>query len=322
MTQTAFVFSGQGSQYYEMAKELYLKNIHFAYFINLGNAIVEGKTGYSIVKELYFKNNKKSDVFSNILLTHPTLYVIQFALGHALMQHGVKPNLMMGYSLGEIVALAMSGALSFEEGLEIVLQQAKALKTLAPEGGMLAVLESIDKLELLPENLLNTVSIAGLNFEKHFVLSGPNENLKIIEKLFKSHRIASQILPVEIAFHSPAMDLAKNDFCEKLTLIHFKAPRLPIYSPTLNKHLNLEELNSQLVWNVTRQKVNFHQSILNLEKTMQPLYIDCGPSGTMATFIKNILGSSDRVKMICTPFGKDAFNYDTLIKERIKQYVI
>jgi len=325
MKKPVFLFSGQGAQYYEMGKNLLTQNVVLATYFNLGSAMAEKKLGFSITQELFFKGHTKSEPLNELLISHPAIYIFEYALGQALIHGGLKPAVLLGYSLGEISALALSEVINFEEGLNIVIHQAQVLNQFCQPGSMMAVLNSSEVIQKMLNEFFEAgrLSLAGINFNNHCVLSGSLANLKQVEIILKKERIASQLLPVKIAFHSHFMEPAYKAFIDGFPALNLKAFQTPVYSALKNKFLETSEITAQLSWNFTRQMIDFNQAIQTFEKQntnqAQWFYIDCGPSGTLINFIKNIIGDSARIQIICSPFEKEFENFQKILeKESIK----
>jgi malonyl CoA-acyl carrier protein transacylase len=189
---------------------------------------------------------------------------------------------------------------------------------------MMAVLSGHDKVKkVLPELFVsNEINLAGMNFENHCVLSGTLTGLKQAESILKKERIASQMLPVKIAFHSHFMEPAYNAFIEGFPSLNVKAFQTPVYSALKNKVLENTDITPKLFWDFTRQTIDFNQTIKTLEKQNQNanqtkwFYIDCGPSGTLANFVKNITHEPTHTQIICSPFGKELENFQKVLEAR------
>ncbi|NQZ12186.1 MAG: acyltransferase domain-containing protein, partial [Algicola sp.] len=115
-----FMFSGQGAQYYHMGKELYECHPRFALWMDHCDEIVEPLIGTSLIDILYDESVTKGDPFDRVLYTNPALLCIQYSLSRVLMEMDIQPDYLLGYSLGEFTAAVVSGVMSLEEGLELL----------------------------------------------------------------------------------------------------------------------------------------------------------------------------------------------------------
>lgn len=211
-----FMFSGQGSHYYQMGRELFEQKPVFKKWMQVGDDIYRELTGLSIIQELYSNQHKKSDPLTRTLITHPAIFMVEYALGQLLIEHDIVPNVVLGTSLGEFTAAVFAGMLSFETALKAVVGQAQCLEEKCEPGGMLAILHPP---HLYEDNdwLRERSELAAINFHSHFVISGESSHLNKIESHLMQQQINFQALAVSHGFHSSCIDAAKSEF---LNFIH------------------------------------------------------------------------------------------------------
>jgi acyl transferase domain-containing protein len=307
-----FMFSGQGSQYYQMGKQLFATNKTFNEWMLKSDHIYHDLTGQSLLTTLYNENTPRSEPFKETLLSHPAIFMIEYALYRVLLENDIEPDYLLGASMGEFAAAAAADILSFESALTAVIEQAKTLRV-CPEAGMLAILA--DPNLYYQDTYLqdNTLALAATNFSSHFVVTATNPNLLAVTDHLKGKHIPSQLLPVSVGFHSELIDTAKNSFLAAIDMIQFNKPHKTYIScmsagnPVLPDKLHL--------WNVIREPIQFQATIEALEKEAPLLYIDVGPSGTLATFIKYNLSGTSQSKYVSllTPFGDSLKSFNDAI---------
>jgi RIP metalloprotease RseP len=191
------MYSGQGSQYYQMGKMLFEQNNIFRKYLEEADRV----SGLSTIKFLYNENNKKSQPFLDLSLSHPAIFIVEYALSQMLLDSNIKPDKVLGASVGEFAAAVQAGILKFDDALELVIHQAESIKNHIPEGGMIAILEDIELYE--NKNYLKENSeLAGINFSKNFVVAAEKNNLKMIEENLRKDKLTFQVLPVNFPFHS------------------------------------------------------------------------------------------------------------------------
>lgn len=302
-----FLFSGQGSHYYHMGRELYLQNSCFKHWMQLADELLKPKVGVSVLESLYHDNFKKSDLFKRTLVTHPAIFMLQYALAQTLIEEGVKPDYVLGTSLGEFAAAAIAGCLDFESALNAVILQAQMIENYCSPAQMLAVLHTPQTYNDHP-TLSQYSELASINFDQHFVITCKQDALSKAEGLFKEKQITYQILAVDHGFHSQYIDNAAMHYLHAISNVTIKSPSIPLIS--CMTATSIERIDHQHLWDVIRKPILFQQTIHNLEKLNNYNYVDVGPSGTLATFAKYNLSNCSHSKAIpiLTPYGHDVEN--------------
>lgn len=299
-----FMFSGQGSQHYYMGKELYCQNTIFQQWMSKLNDIVYQNVGFSIIDEVYNGAKSKADNFDRLLYTHPAIFMVEYSLARVLIENGLEPDYVLGASLGEFTSAAVAGVISVDETLQCLLKQAQLIESSCKSGSMIAV---IDNIGLYNQSAIFSrySELAAVNYSSHFIISGDSENLLTIEAYLRERGILFQTLPVRYGFHSSNIDVIGGEYKSFLCNFSFKKPEIPVISCLLNSRLT--KVPQDYFWNVARQPIGFQQTILELEKDDQFTYIDVGPSGTLANFVKRNLSqnSLSQVYAVLSPFGQD-----------------
>ena len=300
---TVFMFSGQGSQYFQMGRALYDHNQTFRDWMLRLDAIARRVAGTSVVGTLYDDARRKGDAFDRTLLTHPAIFMVEYSLAQALMDAGVLPDIVLGVSLGSFAAAAVAGFLDVDDALNAVIGQAVAFEECGEPGGMTAVLASP---ALFDENFLCGCSeLAAINFSSHFVVSARRTELAEIDAELKKRGVVYQRLPVSFPFHSRWIEGAKARFEPFMRSIRFRKGRLPLVCS--DQAAVLPELTEDYFWDIVRHPMRFREAAARLEQHGSRRYVDLGPSGTLATFLKYGMPttSASTVHAILTPFGGD-----------------
>src|SRR5262249_9123978 len=155
------------------------------------------------------------------------------------------------------------------------------------------------------EFLSGRSELAAINFSSHFVVSARQTELAEIEAALRRRNIGYQRLPVSLPFHSQWIDGAKAPFELFMRSIRRKRGRLPL--ACCDQTAILSDLPDDYFWNVVRRPIRFHETIARLERQNARRYIDAGPSGTLATFLKYVTPADAKstAHAILTPYGFD-----------------
>ncbi|MFT0802669.1 acyltransferase domain-containing protein [Bacillus swezeyi] len=305
------MFSGQGSQYYHMGKELFNENTAFRHYMLEMDAIVTRRIGKSIVSEMYNPAKRVSDPFDRILYTHPAIFMVEYSLYRVLSEIGIKPDYVLGYSLGEFAAAAASGVIEAEDMLECILEQAIIIEKYCDKGNMLAILDKPQLFNDYPQ-LFEHSELTSIHYDSHFVISGENENIQRIIHFLKESQILYQLLPVSYGFHSSRIDAAEGAYKEFLRSKSFESPSISWISCLTGS--GIHEIHNHFFWDAVRKPMRFREAIRFLESQHTCRFVDLGPSGTLAAFVKQLLSgdSANRCYSMITPFHQELKNLKTL----------
>lgn len=308
--KTVFMFSGQGAQYYQMGRQLYDEHPGFRLWMRRLDGLAQALGSAEVLTALYA--SPKEVVFEETALTHPAIFMVEYALAQCLLESGLRSDLVLGASLGSFAAAAVGGYLTVEEAMAGVLRQAAAFAAGCAPGGMIAVLGAPALYET-EEFLHRHGELAAVNFDGHFVVAAPEAALTGIEAGLQRCALTFQRLPVGYAYHSTHIEGARAPFASWLDTLGRRSGAVPL--GCCAQAATLDELPADFLWRVVRAPIRFADTVAHLERQGPHRYIDVGPSGTLATFVKYALppGSASSVHAVLTPYGRDAPNLAALL---------
>ncbi len=305
-----FMYSGQGAQYFHMGKQLFETDETFSHWFRRCDEIVAPQIGASLVDLIYKERTSKYDLFDRTLYTHPAIVSFSYSMTKCIIDRGVLPDMLLGYSLGEYISAIIAGATSLEAGLTMIVNQAKALEAQTENAGMMAVLHDPKIREQRPE-LFSETWLAGHNFANHFVVTGRRPILEKIDETLRNERITTQILPISHGFHSPLIEPIEAH-CKAIDNLN------PLQTPVISSFNKgpLPALTGDHIYNVIRNPVPFYETVQKLESEDSYLYIDLGPAGTLSTFVKYALDkNSQSIALPCVnQFGRDQTTMNNVLK--------
>lgn len=307
-----WLFSGQGSQYFGMGRELYRGEPAFRGTLERCSEILRPRLGLDLAGEIYRERADPHAPFARTRHSGPAIVAVQLGVAALLRERGQEPDLLLGYSLGEVSAAIVAGALALEDGLELAVAMAEALERAAPPGGMTAILADAALAEREPGWFEGTW-VAARNFPGHFVVSGRPEALDRLERQLDAAQVTFQRLPVEFAFHSPLIEPAGAATRSLLRELPRPEGRTEIVSA--NDGRRFRRLDPEALWRTFAGPVGFGATLAALEAEGPWRYVDLGPSGTLATFAKYALpaGSGSRPAPTVTPFGTGLQDLERLL---------
>ena len=308
--RTVFMYSGQGSQYYGMGRELYARNAAFRGAMDTCNVIYRDMVDRDMIAELYDDANKWRDM-TDIMLSHPALFSVGYSLTVAMHHAGVQPDCVVGYSLGEYAASVAAGTLSHADAMQAVIHQAQLFRHSALTGGMLSVLAPIEHFDRHPDIYRDTV-IASINFVGNFVISGESEALAAAAQRLHAEACVTVRLPVEYPFHSPLLQPVEAAFSGLFDGVAITSPTIPQYSSATGGQLS--RIKAGHYWRVTHDRVDFQKTIAAVAEAEGPCrFVDLGPTGTLSGFIKH--GFGDRLEHVVSinQYGRNIETLDNAV---------
>jgi acyl transferase domain-containing protein len=304
MKQVIWMFSGQGSQYYHMGRELYEREPIFRAYLDRGDAMVRDLIHESIVDVLYRPRPDRFEPFTRVLHTHPAILLVECGLAQVLLQRGLRPDVLFGYSLGELASWVVGEVISLEDALAVAIRLAEMVEYCVPAGGMLAILDRLDLLERCPQ-ILQGCELAAVNFERSFVITGRRAAIQAAQSVVKGQGVSCIELPVAHPFHSQWTQRVGTPCRRILQRLVPQRSRWPLYSALRDGEIT--DCTPQHLWSATHECIDFRKRVSELEKSGPHFYADLGPSGSLATAVKYNLPSTSRsvFASIMTQFGQE-----------------
>lgn len=307
-----FCFSGQGSQYYGMGAGLRAENPVFRHWLEAGDALVAQRHGFSLLAETHAPGHGPTQPFDRLEASHPALFLVQYALAKTLQDRGIRPDALLGVSLGEFVAQAVAGMLPFETALTAVADQPARFRATCPPGGMIAVLGPPALAAEVPL-LAERAELAGTTSPNHFILAALAHDLEAIEAELRHRQLAFQRLPVPFAFHSRFVEPARESCLEAGARLRRDSGFWPVWSCCTAGPTGTAA--PDLMWRVIRQPMNVQATLAAIEAQGGAVYVDLSPSGTLAAVLRQALPahSPSRLVGVLSPFGGDVQRLDKAV---------
>lgn len=286
-TDIIFMFSGQGAQYVNMARDLMESEPLFADWVDQCAPLANRHLDVDI-KSLIFPDAGNEATAQEKLkqtrYTQPALFIIEYALAQLWLAWGLDPQAMVGHSIGEYVAATLAEVFSLEDAIMLVCKRGELMNSL-PTGVMMAVL--LSEQEVQPY-LNGGLSIAVINGEQVCVLAGEETAVAQLEMQLAAAEIQTQRLHTSHAFHSAMMAPILPQFEALVAGVERQVPKRPFVSNVTGTWMREADAIDPAYWaNHIRQTVRFYDGVttlLNLENNQ--LFIEVGPGNTLAKLVQ------------------------------------
>jgi len=288
-TDMVWMFSGQGNQFVNMGRELYETNAVFKQTIDHCAAVLQDEIGLDIRKVLYPPQSGMEDardLIARTYITQPAIFSVSYATAQVFLHLGVKPDALIGHSVGEYVAAVIAGVMQPDDALRAVARRGKLVYDL-PQGSMLAVLKTEEQLRA---DLPDALDIAVINSPELCVVSGPTPDIDAFGKKMEKAGVFSKHLPTSHAFHSRMMTPCLQAYRDYFKSIPLSAPKIPIISTVKAAVMQDDVATDHEYWvQHVLEPVLFGAAVAHQFADGPAVFLECGPGQSLESAVKRVL---------------------------------
>ncbi len=280
-----FLFTGQGSQLPGMAQELQAQHPVFREAFERCTAVLDPLLPQPLSELIVPPADASPDqlaaateLLEQTRFAQPALFAVEYALTRLWASWGVEPDLLLGHSVGELVAAHLAGVMSLDDALRMVEARARLMQALPSGGGMLAVLAG--EAEIAP--LLSAeLALAALNGPANTVVSGPLVALEALEQKLAQQGIQATRLAVSHAFHSPMMAPMLAGFEQELSSVRFTPPQRALVSNLSGRLAGAEVASAEYWCEHVMAPVRFAEGMATAAAQGALTFVEVGPRPTL-----------------------------------------
>jgi acyl transferase domain-containing protein len=309
--RVAFLLAGVGDEYAGLGRELYAGEPVFAAAVDECMALLQQRSGVDL-SPMFFPQQRQLPAAGDLAallgrtgdqseaepgqqaeISHPFMFTVEYALAQLLAHRGVRPHVLVGYSLGEYVAACLAEVFTLADALYLVVERARLIAA-APAGRMLSVAAGEEAVRALIASSDADVDVAAINGPSMTVLSGLAGPIEAIGQLLTAGGIACQPLRTAHAFHSSLLEPARDKLAALVDSVPRQAPKIPIVSNRAGVRLSDEQAVSPQHWaDHLVNPVRFADSVRHCQSLDVEVFLELGAGQTLGGLTRqNLVGQS------------------------------
>ncbi|MFJ5780145.1 beta-ketoacyl synthase N-terminal-like domain-containing protein [Streptomyces sp. NPDC093094] len=309
--KVVFVYPGQGSQWVGMGRELLDTSEVFRETVEACDAALRPFTGWS-VREVLAGEEGEHPPFDRVDVVQPALFAMGIALSALWRSLGVEPSAVVGHSQGEVVAAVVSGALTLEQGAQIVAARSRAVLACAGQGGMALIERPVAQVEEFLAPYGEALSVAAVNTAGSTIISGEADAIAGIVAELQAKDVYARRINVDYASHNAQMDPLLPGLATEFEGISPSQAQIPLYSTVTSEVATGIELDGTYWCRNLREPVRFDRALTKLLDDGHTVFVEISAHPVLSMPLTD--GSAERGGIVVGSLARNHGTHAQLLR--------